>query len=281
MKKFLFTSDMHGNISQYNKIFDYASANQIPMIILGGDLAPKNAEYRNPLDQQKFFNEFLFPLIKNFSGQVLMIMGNDDFKSNHQFLTTNQDKIGYNIIDEKPFIDDHGFCFIGYSYVPYTPFQWKDWEKRDLASDSQDNLSPVTRIEGFVSNGIDPMVPYNILDNLMDNSIECELQSKTNEIDFNKLILISHTPPHNTDLDCALIGDNQILHVGSRAVHKFISQKQPLLSLHGHIHETVTASGNFMINIGNSICASSGNEHTSPSPYVLIIEDKKISRICL
>jgi len=50
-------------------------------------------------------------------------------------------------------------------------------------------------------------------------------------IDF---ILVSHTPPVQTRTDRLLNGN----HVGSRAVRTFIEEKQPLLCLTGHIHES-------------------------------------------
>ena len=47
-------------------------------------------------------------------------------------------------------------------------------------------------------------------------------------------ILVSHTPPLQTRADRLLNGN----HVGSRAVRSFIEEKQPLLCLTGHIHES-------------------------------------------
>jgi Icc-related predicted phosphoesterase len=47
-------------------------------------------------------------------------------------------------------------------------------------------------------------------------------------------ILVSHTPPVQTRTDRLANGT----HVGSRAVRTFIEEKQPLLCLTGHIHES-------------------------------------------
>ena len=47
-------------------------------------------------------------------------------------------------------------------------------------------------------------------------------------------ILVSHPPPLQTNTDRLLNGR----HVGSRAVRTFIEDKQPLLCLTGHIHES-------------------------------------------
>ena len=47
------------------------------------------------------------------------------------------------------------------------------------------------------------------------------------------MILVSHQPPLNTANDLASIGR----HVGSRAVRRFIEQRQPWVCFTGHIHE--------------------------------------------
>ena len=52
--------------------------------------------------------------------------------------------------------------------------------------------------------------------------------------DVQDFILVYHTPPVQTSADRLLNGN----HVGSRAVRSFIEERQPLLCLTGHIHES-------------------------------------------
>jgi Icc-related predicted phosphoesterase len=52
--------------------------------------------------------------------------------------------------------------------------------------------------------------------------------------DAENFILVSHPPPMQTKTDRLTNGN----HVGSRAVRSFIEEKQPLLCLTGHIHES-------------------------------------------
>lgn len=52
-------------------------------------------------------------------------------------------------------------------------------------------------------------------------------------------------------------------HAGSVAIKRFIEKKQPLITLHGHIHESVRISGSWKEKIGRSYCfgaAHDGNE---------------------
>lgn len=55
------------------------------------------------------------------------------------------------------------------------------------------------------------------------------------EITANKLIVITHNPPLNTNLDLA----SKSKHVGSKAIRDFIEKHEPLLHISGHIHESV------------------------------------------
>ena len=56
----LFASDMHGNKIQYNKLFDYAAKNSFDLLILGGDITPKDAVNRTPQKQEEFLEKYLF-----------------------------------------------------------------------------------------------------------------------------------------------------------------------------------------------------------------------------
>ncbi len=53
---------------------------------------------------------------------------------------------------------------------------------------------------------------------------------------YDKLILVSHTPPANTAVDVLPNGQ----HVGSPSVRRFIEDRQPDICLTGHIHEART-----------------------------------------
>lgn len=76
-----------------------------------------------------------------------------------------------------------------------------------------------------------------------------------------------HTPPHNTCLDTLASGS----HVGSVALHKQIMRSQPLITLHGHIHETVDINeGKFMEQLGTSYCYAAGNKWKNSVSYILV-----------
>ncbi|HIJ02596.1 metallophosphoesterase [Candidatus Woesearchaeota archaeon] len=260
----LFASDMHGNKIQYNKLFDYAAKNSFDLLILGGDITPKDAVNRTPQKQEEFLEKYLFKKILEFTKKskikILIILGNDDFRSNEEILKKNQSK-GYMYIGQKSTIFEK-LSIIGYSYVPITPFKFKDWEKHDLSNKKEDRKDIL--MEGLVNAGL-------------KKSFKLTDRKDNIETDLNKLaidkhaVLVSHSPPYNTNLDI-LIDDR---HVGSEALRKIIVEKQPLLVLSGHIHETVRISGKYSDKIGKTICLCTGNDNLSENIALIEIRIKR------
>jgi uncharacterized protein len=89
-----------------------------------------------------------------------------------------------------------------------------------------------------------------------------EKQIEKLEDDYNAIFAL-HAPPYKSKLDDApgIDGDmvgrqGAIRHepVGSRAVRRVIEMHQPLLSLHGHVHE-----GKGAISIGRTLCVNPGS----------------------
>ncbi len=83
--------------------------------------------------------------------------------------------------------------------------------------------------------------------------------------DMSRCIFNVHIPPHGTVLDqCPKLDDdlrvvfemgNPVqMHAGSTALHQAIESHQPLLGLHGHIHE-----GRGNIKIGGTVCVNPGS----------------------
>lgn len=267
--KFLFGADVHGNKIQYEKIFSYAIAFGADVLCFAGDLTPKDPERRTPRSQRDFLESYLFPAVAAIKEKVkvFLIMGNDDYKTNYEFMLANRN-FGYSVISETPSVVD-GYFFVGYTFVPYTPFKWKDWEKRDLASDMTENLRSDTRFDGFLSTENGDFIPYDIKERMMNDSIEDDLHSKIKGIPADRLILVSHAPPYNTGCDYTKLKDGSFGHVGSRAVARIIEKYQPLLTVHGHIHDAVNNTGIFPEKIGRTFCVSVSSDHVGDNPYVV------------
>ncbi|HAL61772.1 MAG TPA: metallophosphoesterase [Chloroflexi bacterium] len=96
-----------------------------------------------------------------------------------------------------------------------------------------------------------------------------------------------HAPPYDSQLDYAPMVDKnlniivvggkpQMIPVGSTAVRKIIEKYQPLLGLHGHIHE----SPGYM-KIGRTQCLNPGSEYGEGifKGYLVEIDGPKITRL--
>ena len=76
-----------------------------------------------------------------------------------------------------------------------------------------------------------------------------------------------HSPPYDTPIDLAPELDETLkpvlkgggvnmIHVGSKAVRQAVGKHQPLLGLHGHIHES-----HGFVEIGRTLCVNPGSEY--------------------
>ncbi len=255
MSKILYVTDLHGKEEFYEKVLDIAVKEKVKAIIIGGDIAPR--ANKASLDfavkfQRDFIEKFIIKKLKEFKKNnigVFIMMGNDDFRVNMDLLKKAEKEGILKIIHNKLNKINDKFI-IGYSFVNPTPFLLKDWEKVDFRGDKQitdpkDDIRTMPKEEGTV---IDDL---NKLGKLAD---------------AKKTIYVIHTPPHNTSLDLT----NLEVHVGSKAVKRFIEKEQPLMCLHGHIHESVGKE-----KIGKTIAINPGNEHC----IIIDIDNLKIEKV--
>jgi Icc-related predicted phosphoesterase len=86
----------------------------------------------------------------------------------------------------------------------------------------------------FIGIGGCPPGPFNTPFELSEKKIaEIIEKAYSNTTSTNPIIVVSHSPPANTQVDLTSFG----IHVGSHALRKFIEITKPVLVLCGHIHE--------------------------------------------
>ncbi|MBI2583739.1 MAG: metallophosphoesterase [Candidatus Aenigmarchaeota archaeon] len=247
----IYSSDLHGNINQYRKLFDFAAERKAKAVLLGGDLSPKGPGEFTIEGQRKFFEKFLIPATNefnmNFGIPVFAMMGNDDWAANESLL--KRAGVEFHLMHNKVEKLD-GISIAGYPFVPVTPFGIKDWEKWDTLEQDRSDV----RLDGFISrNG--ELQRFRFGEPSEKDTIEHDMKGLAKLSEPAKTVYMMHSPPFNTNLDMI----SSRAHVGSVAIRNFIEKNQPLITLHGHIHETVEMSGDFVEKMGRTICASSGN----------------------
>jgi len=258
MGTYFFVSDLHGKIERYNKLFSQISSEEPEAVFLGGDLLPSGlfALTSDETVVNDFIQDFLIPKFINLKKRmdskyphVFIILGNDDSKINEKdFIRGEQIGIWEYIHNKKTKFED--FNIYGYSFVPPTPFQLKDWEKYDVSRFTDPGcISPE---EGWHS--ID--VPKN---ELKYSTIEKDLKTLVGDNDLTNTIFLFHTPPYKTNLDRAALDGKMVdhvpldVHVGSIAVKRFIKNNQPAITLHGHVHESARLTGSWKDKIGETL----------------------------
>ena len=129
------------------------------------------------------------------------------------------------------------------------------------------------------------MTPWRCARDVEEDVLEQKLSSLTSMIkNPERTIAVLHVPPYNSGLDtCPELDKNlkiitqggQVVMkaAGSPAVRAFIEKVQPMLSLHGHIHES---PGH--VHIGRTLCINAGSEYAEAilKAAIINLEDGKV-----
>ncbi len=259
-----FVSDLHGKEERCRKLFQ-AIEKEIPIaVFVGGDLFPSGLGAIMGVQGYEDFLEDVFAAgfakLKQTLGSdypsVFIILGNDDARIEEQAMQEYGKQELWHYAHNKclPWKD---YSVYGYAFVPPTPFMLKDWERYDVSS----YLDPlcVAPEDGWLSVSVAKAV-------LKRQTIQDDLQLLAKNNDLSHSIFLFHTPPYNTSLDRASLDGKKVdhveldVHVGSIAVRRFIESKRPLLTLHGHIHESARITGMWRERIGKTFAFSAAHD---------------------
>lgn len=272
--KIIYTSDLHGNVKKFDRLYDVACRHQADIVINGGDMYPMDDLYQ----QDRFINGPLTAHFKKFHHagiRYLSFPGNDDlaiFDSLFNALCDRFDVV-FNIAQRM--VEIEGWTFVGMNFVNDYPFQLKDRCRLDRKN------SPVGRQlgPGMVSQ---PGKKTKIINDWATHirglpTIEEELErliamTTTHSRDQSlsekmaRTIYVVHNPPAGLGLDVCGHGEA----VGSQALHDFLKEYQPLMSLHGHIHESFDCTGIWRASVGKTIAIQPGQSSPDQLTYAVI-----------
>ncbi len=273
MTRCLFAADLHGHADRYEKLLVAAERERPDALLLGGDLLPHPFAHGAPAG---FLEEFLGPrldalrrVLSAAYPRVLAILGNDDPGSEAAAL----DRLaGEGLLEHVHMrrVPLGQFAVLGYACVPPTPFLLKDWERWDVSR----HLEPgsVSPEEGVRSVPADPS-------DLRYGTIARDLAALAGEADLARTLVLFHAPPYDTVLDRAALDGRTFehvpldVHVGSIAVRRFVEERQPLATLHGHVHESARLTGAWRERIGRTWCLSASHDGPELALVRLDLED--------
>lgn len=270
--KCLFVSDLHGDTEKIQKLFDIIKKEKPEGVFVGGDILPNQFKIKESID--KFLEEKLFSEIKKLkeSSRFFVILGNDDPRVFEEFFIEAEKKGLIEYISDKT-VSFNDLFVTGYSYVPPTPFQLKDWEKYDVSRFV--DVGVVSPEEGQRTIEVSK-------DHARYSTISDDLEKLSKNAPVDKTIFLFHSPPYKSDLDRADLDGKLVyhapvdVHVGSIAIQRFITKKQPFLTLHGHVHESSRLTGNWRQKFGQTYAFTAA--HDGPELAVIRFDTKDLSQ---
>lgn len=260
-----FVSDLHGRRDRYEKLFEVMAAERPCALFLGGDLLPHpmaSFEAAGP-GKHAFIEDYVVPRLDALRvsmgtgyPRIFAILGNDDPRSEEAGVLDAETTGIWDYVHQRRSVWGELQVF-GYACVPPTPFRLKDWERYDVSRYVDPGCIPPD--EGWLT------VPADDRE-LAVGTIKDDLDRLSGDAELDRSVFLFHTPPYNTSLDRAALDGRRIdhvpldVHVGSVAVRRFIESRQPLVTLHGHVHESARLTGSWRERIGRTHALSAAHD---------------------
>jgi Icc-related predicted phosphoesterase len=252
-----FVSDLHGRTDRYEKLFAVIRTEHPAAVFIGGDILPTGSLVRAALDPapDDFIRHYLAPAflglrkeLRPAAPEIFLILGNDDVRIEEESVLDAETRGCWQYAHGRRLsLGPH--AVYGCAFVPPTPFLLKDWERYDVSRYVDPGC--VSPEEGYRSVAVPP-------DDVKWSTIQKELARLSGDDDLSEAIFLFHSPPHETPLDRAAL-DGQTVegvpldpHVGSIAIRRFLEERGPRVSLHGHIHESTRLTGTWRAEVGRT-----------------------------
>lgn len=261
-----FVSDLHGKITSYNTLFKKILAEKPKAVFLGGDLLPSGLfSFTSSPEVPADFIEFLFKKLRELKSEmgddyphIFTILGNDDGRAiESEFIKADTQGLIAYVHNKK--VQFYNSAVYGYAYIPPSPFMLKDWERYDVSQYVDPGC--VAPEDGSFSIETDKKLNKY-------KTIKKDLDKLSGTDDLSMSIFLFHSPPYKTNLDRAALDGKMIdhvpldVHIGSIAIKRFIENRQPYITLHGHVHESTALTANWKEYIGKTLAMNAA--HNGP-----------------
>lgn len=274
----LFVSDLHGSTDKIDKLFSLIPAAAPDLVFLGGDLLPFGGLAPQPSRGRR--SSFIEGCLARGFGSlqrrmkekyplVAVILGNDDPRREETALEAGERAGLWRYLHNRK-AAFHSYTLYGYACIPPSPFRLKDWERYDVSR--YVDVGATAPTSGWRS------VPVTERD-ASTLTIQQELQQLVGKDDLRRAVVLFHVPPYASYLDLADLDGRMVdsapldVHVGSIAVRRFIEQRHPHLTLHGHVHESARLSGHWRQRIGQTCCLSAAHDGPELAVVRFALED--------
>jgi len=276
--KLLATSDIHQSQSKWKALVKATKEEKPDVVAIAGDLFPHNngilREHEFLIHLKKYAKQ-----IQKTGAELVLTLGNDDNQLLIPEMEKGEEDGLWHYVHGKVFEKD-GYEFIGMAYVPDYPFGYKFWchpeflmefvFDDDLGISEFQITSPVIINEDNEFEIVEDYEEYmkgkqSIYNVLCDYNFLLK--------DAKKSIWLIHAPPADLFLDVCASGEK----VGSKAIYQFLNKFQPMLSIHGHIHESPEYNEHKWNHLlGDTLCIQGGQIGRDLHYSVVEIEDGEI-----
>jgi uncharacterized protein len=311
----LFCSDLHGSTTAFRKALNSPSyyterGRRVDALVLGGDMTGKlivpvlaeNGAFRSYLlgsERRLADEDELAAFVKQcetlgvyphvFDPDEYRVFGDDPAEQERIFNQLMLDRLRewIRLADERLGAQD--------VFVSMMPGNDDIAEVDDLLAESEHVVNAdgaVVRLPDgreMIGVGASNPTPFDCPRDVPESDLRAQLDGLAGRVeDLSRAVFNVHVPPFRTGIDEAPLLDDELkpqvgpegvemAPVGSTAVREAILEHQPLLGLHGHIHESKGS-----IELGRTLCINPGSEYSDGvlrAALVTLRDDRVVSHM--
>ena len=289
--KLFFTTDLHGSDICYRKFLGAARFYQVDVLIVGGDITGKeivsfieqgdgayvatvqgrerHVKGREEVEKLEQTVADLGSYPFRTTQSQMEALAEDKDKLNDLFSQLINDRMKrWLALAEKHLKDTKIRCYV-------CPGNDDRFEIDPILNSSEfvvnpnDHLVELDDRHEMVSLGYSNITPWKCPRDIPEEELGKKIEALTAQVkNMSNCVFNFHCPPYDTGIDTAphldenlkpvfKAGEVEMIPVGSKSIRSAIEENQPLLGLHGHIHES---KGTFKI--GRTICLNPGSEYS-------------------
>jgi Icc-related predicted phosphoesterase len=299
-KRILFATDVHGSERCFRKFLNAAPFYGVDYLILGGDITGKmmvpivrkangtyECRYGDAVysDLDKAGVEELKGRIRGFGHYAATVeedqlteLQTEEYRDRIFREVVRQSVENWVALAEERLRGTNVRCFMAPGNDDFLSID-PALQSSDIVEFAENRLLQLDDEHEMITTGYSNPTPWDTERELPEDELRKRIDGMaTGAGNPENLIAVLHPPPYRSGLDDAPeLNENlemalsatgvSMSPIGSTAVREFIEQTQPLLGLHGHVHE-----GRGAMNIGRTLCLNPGSSYTEGILSAAIIE---------
>ena len=289
--RIFYTTDLHGSEKVFIKFLNAAKMYKANVVVMGGDMTGKMIVPIVKLDGNTFKSKLLgTEVIANNKEELDKLEFNIRYNGFYPYYTEplemeelNKEPAKVDALFNKVMVDTlKRWLSIAEerlkdldAKVFMTPGNDDSFAIDDVLNSSTRIINPegktvmVDNVHEMISSGYSNPTPWDSPREASEEELEQKIEAMASQVkDMKTCIFNLHCPPYDSGIDVApklgkdlkpmvIAGTGvEMVPVGSTTIRKMIEKYQPLLGLHGHIHE---ARGE--TKIGRTVCYNPGSEY--------------------